>query len=120
MNPAVQEASIAAWSDETHVIKNRELYQIKFSQFIETLSPSINIDWPDAGFYVWMKTPINDIEFAKGLFQNYNVIVLPGSLLGRVENGINPGENRVRIALVAEPNETAEAAERIKDYLRTV
>ncbi|MGA0128385.1 MAG: succinyldiaminopimelate transaminase [Burkholderiales bacterium] len=120
MNPAVQEASIAAWSDETHVIKNRELYQIKFSQFIETLSPSIDIDWPDAGFYVWMKTPINDIEFAKGLFQNYNVIVLPGSLLGRVENGINPGENRVRIALVAEPNETAEAAKRIKDYLRTI
>jgi len=120
MNPAVQEASIAAWSDEAHVIKNRELYKIKFSQFIETLSPSINIDWPDAGFYVWMKTPINDIEFAKGLFQNYNVIVLPGSLLGRVENGINPGENRVRIALVAEPNETAEAAKRIKDYLRTI
>jgi hypothetical protein len=56
---------------------------------------------PDAGFYLWARTPIADTEFARGLQREYNVTVLPGSYLAREAGGINPGADFVRIALVA-------------------
>ena len=68
---------------------------------------------PDAAFYLWIKTPVSDVEFTRQLYRDYNVTVLPGSYLARYANGINPGENFIRIALVAPLAECAEAAERI-------
>ncbi len=75
---------------------------------------------PQAGFYLWLKTPIDDIEFAKHLYQLYNVVVLPGSLLAREAHGANPGQNRVRIALVATPEECLEAAQRMRECISTL
>ena len=116
MNPAVQAASIAAWNDEAHVAENRRLYKEKFGKVIEILKPVLPVVMPDASFYLWLQVPIADTRFAQGLHRDYNVTVLPGSFLAREVRGINPGENFVRIALVAPLEETLDAAHRIKEY----
>ena len=113
MSPAVQAASVAAWNDEAHVLENRRLYREKFDRITPLLAPWLEVERPDAGFYLWARTPIADTEFARRLQAEYNVTVLPGSFLAREAAGINPGERYVRIALVAEPGECLEAAERI-------
>ena len=117
MSPAVQAASIVAWNDEIHVKENRTLYRKKFDSFIEILNTSCQIQRPAAGFYIWLKTNIDDIEFASKLYESQNVVVLPGSLLARDAHGTNPGKTHVRIALVAEKHECDEAAERIKTFI---
>lgn len=120
MNPAAQAASAAAWNDEAHVVENRRLYARKFADAIAVLSGTTEVQMPDAGFYLWIKTPISDTEFTKRLYQDYNVTVLPGSYLARDAHGVNPGKDFVRIALVASPEECIEAMERIKRLLQTI
>lgn len=115
-----QYASIAAWQDEAHVIENRQLYREKFTAFIDVLSDVCEITKPPASFYIWLKTPISDTEFARQLFAQQNVTVLPGSYLSRPADGINPGENHIRIALVASVEECTEAALRIKHFIKSI
>ena len=115
-----QYASIAAWNDETHVKENRVLYRQKFSAFIDILGDICTINKPPASFYLWLKTSIDDADFAQQLFQHYNITVLPGSYLSREVNGFNPGKNHVRIALVAPVAECIEAATRIKHFINTL
>ncbi len=117
MPPAHQLASIAAWRDETHVQHNRELYRQKFDAVLDILTPVIDAQKPDAGFYIWLNTPIDDAEFARGLYHTQNVTVLPGSFLSRESDGINPGNRHVRMALVAPLEECIEAAERLRTYI---
>jgi len=114
-----QAASIAAWQDESHVIQNRMLYREKFAAVLEILAPVMNVQQPDAGFYLWPEVPISDQAFTQQLFSKQNVTVLPGSFLSRTANGINPGNNRLRIALVASMDECVEAAARIRDQINT-
>ncbi|HEX5338781.1 MAG TPA: succinyldiaminopimelate transaminase [Gallionella sp.] len=119
MNPAIQAASVAAWNDEAHVAENRRLYAEKFAQVVEILKPVLPVTLPDASFYLWVRTPISDTAFAQALYRDYNVTVLPGSYLARSANGVNPGENFVRLALVANTAETVEAAQRIAEFVAT-
>ncbi|MBI1175105.1 MAG: succinyldiaminopimelate transaminase [Sideroxydans sp.] len=116
MNPAIQAASIAAWNDEAHVAENRRLYTEKFARMTEILQPLLPVAMPDAGFYLWLRVPVADTTFAQQLYRDYNVTVLPGSFLAREAQGINPGENFVRMALVAGVEETLEAARRIAEF----
>ncbi|GAB4126643.1 MAG: succinyldiaminopimelate transaminase [Sideroxydans sp.] len=116
MNPAVQAASIAAWSDEAHVAENRRLYAEKFARTVECLAPVLPVALPDAGFYLWLRTPMTDTAYAQQLYRDYNVSVLPGSFLAREAHGINPGTNFIRLALVAGQDETLEAARRIAEF----
>ncbi|MDH2915357.1 MAG: succinyldiaminopimelate transaminase [Gallionella sp.] len=116
MNPAIQAATIAAWNDEGHVAENRRLYAEKFTQVIALLSPVLPVAKPDASFYLWIRTPIADTTFAQQLYRDYNVSVLPGSFLAREAHGINPGANYIRLALVANLDETLEAAKRITEF----
>ena len=113
MSPPVQAASIAAWSDEAHVVENRRLYAQKFEQATPVIAGHLACTRPDAAFYLWARTPVADTEYARRLYAEKNVTVLPGSYLSREAAGTNPGTNFVRIALVAEPAEVAEAAARI-------
>ena len=115
-----QHASIQAWQDEQHVVENRRLYREKFAAFINILGESCQISKPPAGFYIWLKTPIVDTDFAKQLFARENITVLPGSFLSREFKGCNPGRNHVRIALVAPLADCIEAAQRIKQFLNTL
>ncbi len=120
MNPAIQAASIAAWNDEAHVEENRRLYAEKFAKVIAILKPVLPVALPDAGFYLWIRTPIADTTFAQALYRDYNVTLLPGSYLARNVNDVNPGENFVRLALVASTEETLEAARRIAQFVSTL
>ena len=113
MSMAVQKASVAAWSDEAHVRENRRLYAEKF----DAVLPILEAERPGGGFYVWLRTPISDTEFVRRLRHEYNVLVLPGSYLGREVNGRNPGANHVRIALVAPLEQCVEAARRIRQLM---
>ncbi len=116
MSLAVQAASIAAWSDEKHVEENRRLYAQKFDRVLPLVKTPLAAERPDGGFYVWLRTPNDDAEFARRLHAQYNVLVLPGSYLARTVRGVNPGANHVRIALVPSLAECVEAMERIARY----
>ena len=118
MGPVVQAASIAAWADEDHVLANRALYRDKFARVTPILAEVLDVALPDAGFYLWAKVRTSDTEFARELFALYNVTVLPGSYLAREVNGLNPGAQRIRMALVAETAECEEAAHRIARFVR--
>lgn len=118
MNPAVQAASIAAWNNEAHVIENRRLYAEKFNAVMPLLSKVLQVEMPDAAFYLWAKSSINDTELAVRLYRDLNITVLPGSYLAREAHGINPGQNFIRMALVAPYNECVEAANRMAEYLK--
>ncbi len=122
MSPAIQAASAAAWNDEAHVLENREQYRAKFAQVTPLLQPVLDVELPDAGFYLWARVDrhaaISDTEYARRLHAEYNVTVLPGSYLAREAHGINPGRNRIRMALVAEVDECLEAARRIVEFSR--
>jgi N-succinyldiaminopimelate aminotransferase len=116
MSLAVQQASIAAWNDEEHVRENRRLYAQKFKAVLPLIQAPLKAEMPEGGFYLWMRTPIDDAEFARRLHHEYNVLVLPGSFLGREVNGMNPGSNHVRIALVAPLAECVEAMGRMMRF----
>ncbi|BAN35498.1 succinyldiaminopimelate transaminase [Sulfuricella denitrificans skB26] len=120
MNPAIQAASAAAWSDEAHVEENRRLYREKFATVTPLLQQALKVEEPDAAFYLWAQTPVSDTEFAKALYRDYNVTLLPGSFLAREAHGLNPGTNFVRIALVAPLAQCVEAAERIQNLVKTL
>ncbi|ESJ16521.1 succinyldiaminopimelate aminotransferase [Cupriavidus sp. HPC(L)] len=121
MNPAVQSASVAAWNDEAHVRENRAAYVAKFAEVTPMLAEVLDVALPDAGFYLWAdvsRTGLSDTEFAARLYAEQHLTVLPGSYLARETDGINPGANRVRMALVATPEECREGAERIVAFCR--
>ncbi|MGM9486099.1 succinyldiaminopimelate transaminase [Ideonella sp. YS5] len=125
MSKVVQAASIAAWNDEVHVEANRAQYRAKFAQVTPLLTDVLDVKLPDAGFYLWAGVPRHahggdDIAFSLGLLAQYNVSVLPGSLLAREAHGHNPGAGRIRMALVAEAHECVEAAQRIVAYTRSL
>ncbi len=124
MSPMVQHASVAAWNDEAHVVDNRALYRAKFAQVTPALAEVLDVALPDAGFYLWAAIPGgDDVAFALGLLAQYNVGVLPGSLLAREavpgQPQSNPGRGRIRMALVAATAECLEAAHRIAAYSRS-
>ena len=122
MSNVVARASIAAWNDEAHVVENRALYRSKFDQVTPLLAEVLDVSLPDAGFYLWAdvtQVASDDVDFARRLLAQYNVTVLPGSLLARQAHGVNPGAGRVRLALVAEVDECLEAARRIVSLVKS-
>jgi len=108
-----QFASIAAWSDETHVRENRRLYQEKFSRVVPILNRTSSVSAPAAGFYLWPEVPTDDVIVCQQLLAEAAVLTLPGSFLSRDAHGQNPGQGRIRIALVPPANQCVEAAERM-------
>jgi N-succinyldiaminopimelate aminotransferase len=121
----VQAASLEAWDDEDHVVANRAEYRAKFAAVTPVLSAVMDVQLPDAAFYLWAGVPSHvcngsDTQFAAELLAKYNVTVLPGSYLARENaSGVNPGLGRVRMALVAEQAECLEAAHRIAEFITT-
>lgn len=115
-----QLASIAAWNDEAHVLENRSQYRHKFEAVLRVLQPVMEVKQSDASFYLWAKTPIADDDFARGLFEQQNLTVLPGRYLSREVDGVLPGAGYVRMALVATVSECVEAAERIRRYIESL
>ncbi len=119
MSPTVQAASAAAWRDETHVVENRRLYRDKFAAALALVRDPLETARPDGGFYLWIRTPESDTDFARELYRQYNVTVLPGSYLAREAGGVNPGERYIRVALVAQFDECIEGVRRIAAFARS-
>lgn len=119
LSPVVSTASIAAWNDEAHVIDNRAQYRAKFDAVLPILKPVLDVERPDASFYLWAGTPGPDAEFVRDLLTHTNVTLLPGSYVGRTVDGVNPGLNRIRIALVAPLADCVEGAHRIAEFVRS-
>ncbi|WP_457667656.1 succinyldiaminopimelate transaminase [Thiolapillus sp.] len=119
MPPHHQAASILAWQDEKHVAESRQAYQEKFSAVLDILEGKLTVRQPEAGFYLWAQTPASDTEFARELYSQQNVTVLPGSYLSRTAQGINPGSNHIRMALVAPMDECIDAAKRISQLIES-
>ena len=115
----VQMASAAAWDDEAHVVVNRAAYRDKFKAVSEILAPAIGFEMPDAGFYLWARTPGLDTGFCRELYRQQNVTLLPGSFLGRNNGGANPGDGYARIALVPPMEQCCEAARRITRFVNS-
>jgi len=120
MSLPVQRASIAAWNDENHVRENRALYADKYKKVLPLIGAPMQASMPDGGFYLWMRTPIDDCEFTRRLHAEYNVLVLPGSYLARESAGRNPGRNHIRVALVPPLEECVESIERLMRFARTL
>jgi len=119
MSNCVQSASVAAWQDEAHVVENRRLYREKFAAFYEIVNPVLPLTRPEAAFYYWVKVPGggDDEAFAKRLFAEAHITVLPGSYLSRTAHGVNPGKGFVRVALVSTVADAVEGARRIRDFV---
>jgi N-succinyldiaminopimelate aminotransferase len=113
----VQLASISAWNDDRHVVENRALYRDKFARVLPILREVLDVDMPQASFYLWPKVA-DDERFTRELFERQHVTTLPGSYIARDSEHGNPGRDRVRISLVATLEECVEAAERIRRYVR--
>jgi len=120
MSLPLQAASIAAWNDEAHVQENRRLYAEKYRAALPRVRAPLRTEMPDGGFYLWIRTPIDDAEFARRLHAQYNVLVLPGSFLARNTPSGNPGASHVRVALVPPLEECAEALERMGRFAATL
>jgi N-succinyldiaminopimelate aminotransferase len=120
MSVSVQKASIAAWGDEKHVEENRRLYVEKYAKVMPLLEAPLSAEMPEGAFYLWVQTPIDDREFARRLYAERNVLVLPGSFLAREVDGRNPGRNRLRVALVPQLAECTEGIERVSSFARTL
>ncbi|MHB0776812.1 succinyldiaminopimelate transaminase [Halomonas sp. WWR20] len=123
MSLQVQQASIVAWNDEAHVLANRDDYRDKFAAVSEILAPVMEFAAPEASFYLWPAVPGGDDEaFARELFAEQHVSVLPGRYMSREtqdasSSSYNPGAGRVRLALVADTQATVEAAQRIRRFI---
>jgi len=120
MSLPVQQASVAAWGDEAHVHANRRLYAEKYRAALPLIAAPLATAMPEGGFYLWVRTPIDDTAFARDLLRQYNVLVLPGSFLARDAHGANPGRNHVRVALVPPLADCVEAAQRISQLARSL
>ncbi|MDH4174318.1 MAG: succinyldiaminopimelate transaminase [Betaproteobacteria bacterium] len=120
MSLPVQQASIAAWRDEEHVRANRRLYAQKYRAVLPLVGAPLGAEMPEGGFYLWLRTPVDDTVFARELQRQYNVLVLPGSFIARDAQGANPGRNHVRLALVASLEDCVEAVQRIGQFARSL
>ncbi|HEY5808061.1 MAG TPA: succinyldiaminopimelate transaminase [Povalibacter sp.] len=114
-----QLASIPAWNDDQHVIQNRALYRQKFAEVLPILNSVMEVAAPPASFYLWPRVG-NDEAFTRGLFEQQHVTIIPGSYIARGSASDNPGRHRVRISLVAHVAECTEAAQRIREFARSL
>lgn len=116
-----QHASIAAWEDDEHVIRNRHRYQAKFAAARRILEPVTNLRIPAGAFYLWLKVPDGDDErFARELYAREALITLPGSYLSRPTPTGDPGAGYVRVSLVPDEATCEEAMTRLARFIETL
>lgn len=116
----VQHASAAVWSEEQHVVSIRQAYRTKFDICDELLKGRFGYRRPAGGFFLWLDMSQfgGGIEATVTLWKRCGVKVLPGAFLAQPgPDGVNPGDNYVRVALVHDPATIREALERIVSVL---
>ena len=106
-----QHASMAAWGDDRHAAEHRQAYRERFEAVLPLLQRDFGCRQPGGGFYIWAKVPGNDLEFAKRLYADCNLKVLPGRLLSEPDDDSGPGAGWIRMALVAGREDCLRAAD---------
>jgi N-succinyldiaminopimelate aminotransferase len=112
----IQHASAAVWSEEQHVTAIRQAYKAKFDACDAVLGSSFGYKRPDGGFFLWLDVSSfgTSVDAAIALWQRAGIKVVPGAYLAQPdEQGYNPGEHYLRIALVHPPAVIREALTRI-------
>jgi aspartate/methionine/tyrosine aminotransferase len=112
----LQAAAARVWSDEDHVVQNRKLYQEKYAVADEVLGDIEGYMSPEAGFFLWLPVPDGEAAALK-LWRETGVRVLPGAYLSQGEPGSNPGEQYIRVALVAAKEQTRHALQILRGCL---
>jgi succinyldiaminopimelate transaminase len=103
----VQRASVAAWNDEEHVERTREIYRRKREVLLPALSrKGIRVAGGAATMYLWLEVPAGESseELAARLL-GHGLIVSPGTFFGP------SGHGYWRLALVPTEAECERAAE---------
>jgi aspartate/methionine/tyrosine aminotransferase len=111
-----QEVAIAAYGDESHVEKNRELYVAKFDLADQILGNRYGYQRPAGGFFLWLDVGAQggDEAVTRKLWHDGGLRVIPGHYLARDgADGRNPGTGYIRVALVQDKETTAEALHRL-------
>jgi succinyldiaminopimelate transaminase len=107
----VQRASVAAWSDDTHVEDVRELYARKRETLLPALEErGLRLAGSEATFYLWLDVGGSSVDFARRLL-GHGIVVAPGSFFGEA------GEGYVRFALVPTQEQCERAATIIREVL---
>lgn len=112
----IQHLSTHLWQDETHVAENRARYVKKFELAENILKNHISMKKPQGGFFLWLNMSDfgGGIEAVSTLWKGCGLKLLPGAYLAQPDqNGINPGEDYVRMALVGSLDETEQALRRL-------
>jgi len=109
----VQRASVAAWSDEEHVERTREIYRRKRDALLPTLTTKgIRVAGSEATMYLWLETPAGEgAEELAGRLLERGLIVSPGTFFGP------SGEGYWRLALVPTEEECRRAAGILEEVL---
>jgi N-succinyldiaminopimelate aminotransferase len=112
----VQHASAAVWAEEQHVGVIRQAYRTKFQVCDELLKGRFGYRRPAGGFFLWL-----DVKELGGgeqatltIWKRCGVKVIPGVYLAHEDrNGVNPGRDFIRVALVHDAATVREALTRI-------
>ncbi len=112
----LQRVAEKVWADEAHVVENRALYTEKFALADDILAEVPGYLSPQAGFFLWLPVE-NGEEAAQDLWRKTGVRVLPGAYLARDVNGDNPGQNYIRVAMVAPKQEMQRGLIQLRDCL---
>jgi succinyldiaminopimelate transaminase len=103
----VQNAMVAALSDERHVAEQRARYNARRAQLIPALiAAGFSIDNSEAGLYIWA-TRREDCWASVSWLAELGIIATPGIFYGEL------GSEHIRIAMTATDAQIADAAERI-------
>ena len=116
----VQAASIAAWRDEEHVRENRARYREKYNAVMPLIESLCEVTRPQGSFYLWPRFDASDESLTVAALRDENLKVVPGRYLARAVGGVNPGENRLRLSLVAQTHDCVEAVQRLARVCETV
>jgi aspartate/methionine/tyrosine aminotransferase len=112
----MQHVAVAAYTDEKHVEKNRELYNAKFDLADQIIGDRYGYKRPAGGFFLWLDvSKFGGSEVVtKRLWAEAGVRVVPGRYLAREQaDGSNPGADYIRVAMVQDAATTGEALHRI-------
>ncbi len=112
----LQHVATRTWGDEVHVDHSRDLYRQKYELADGVFAGVAQYHPPQAGFFLWLR--VDDGEAATiRLWKETGVKVLPGAYLGRSVQGVNPGQEYIRVAMVAEKQEMQQGLEAIKSCI---
>jgi acetylornithine aminotransferase len=102
----VQVASVAAWSDEDHVIAARARYAAKRA-VLQAAAQSCGLEdgGGAAGVFLWLRVPGGDDARMFRLLVRQGLVTMPGSYLG------SGGEGYLRVSLTPAGERIARAAE---------